>query len=94
MLYGLYVTRKASCVIWGSAASVPQSPMAHIVRCHLSVMIAVNPGGSFPFVCWIYYYYFLHIFKLRILHIVSSFCHSFSFAWQWHLGVVWLFFLY
>lgn len=43
------------------------------MRCHLSVTTAVNPGGFFPFVCWIYYYYFLYIFKLRILHVVSSF---------------------
>lgn len=62
-----------------------------LLRCALpslkSMIITINPSGLSPFVFWLFFF----SLEFYTLFLPSSF---FLFAWKWHLGFVWLFFLY
>lgn len=53
-----------------------------------SMTITINPSRLSPFVFWIFFFFSLEFYTLFL---PSPF---FLFAWKWHLGFVWLFFLY
>lgn len=67
------------------------------LRCALppprSLIRAINPGGLSPFVCWRLFFFFLSL-EFSALFLPSLLFFVCLFAWQWHLGFAWLFFLY
>lgn len=58
-----------------------------------SIIRAINPAGLSSFVCWLFCCCCFLFFNSGFspLFLPSSF---FLLAWQWHLGFLWLFFLY